>query len=142
MSKQETPEDISFSENDYISVKQLNMLYRLIGWDNNHRRTDAETKVMLAMSHYYVAAHTFEKALVGFTRVCGDPYVVQVLDVITHPDYRNRGIANACMDYVTEHLKQANYVSVTLTDGSGLANFYQKSGFRNFEKAASMVWKP
>jgi hypothetical protein len=34
---------------------------------------------MRRVSHYYIAAHTAEGALVGFARVCGDPYVAQVL---------------------------------------------------------------
>ena len=68
--------------------------------------------------------------MVGFARVCGDPYVAQVLDVITHPDYRRRGIATRCMLGVLGHLQRSQYLSVTLTDGSGIASFYQRFGFR------------
>ena len=85
--------DIVFTENGYVDVGQLNALYRHIGWDSHSRRTEAQTTEMLRVSHYYIAAHTTEGILVGFARVCGDPYVAQVLDVITHPDYRRRGIA-------------------------------------------------
>jgi hypothetical protein len=85
---------------------------------------------MLRVSHYYIAAHTADRTLVGFARVCGDPYVAQVLDVITHPDYRRRGIATRCMHGVLAHLQRSHYVSVTLTDGSGIAGFYQRFGFR------------
>src|SRR5262249_54472983 len=66
----------------------------------------------------------------GFARVCGDPYVAQVLDVITHPAYRRRGIARQCMRGVLAHLQQSRYVSVTLTDSSGIAGFYQQSGLQ------------
>ena len=79
--------DITFTENGHIDVAQLNALYRVIGWDSHHRRTETETTEMLRVSHYYIAAHTAEGTLVGFARVCGDPYVAQVLDVITHPAY-------------------------------------------------------
>jgi hypothetical protein len=68
--------DITFTENGPLDVAQLNALYRLIGWDRYHRRTEAETTGMLRVSHYYIAAHTAEGTLVGFARVCGDPYVV------------------------------------------------------------------
>jgi ribosomal protein S18 acetylase RimI-like enzyme len=85
---------------------------------------------MLRVSHYYIAAHTPEGILVGFARVCGDPYVAQVLDVITHPAYRRRGIATQCMRMVLAHLQRSRYVSVTLTDGSGIAGFYHRFGFR------------
>ena len=89
--------DITFTENGPVDVAQLNDLYRLIGWDRRNRRTETETTVMLRVSHYYIAAHTAEGLLVGFARVCGDPYIAQVLDVITHPAYRRRGIAATCM---------------------------------------------
>jgi ribosomal protein S18 acetylase RimI-like enzyme len=120
--------DITFTENGPVDVTQLNALYRLIGWDSHHRCTEAETTEMLRVSHYYIAAHTAEGTMVGFARVCGDPYVVQVLDVITHPAYRQRGIATRCMRGVLAHLQRSRYVSVTLTDGSGIAGFYRLSG--------------
>lgn len=132
--------DITFTENGPVDVTQLHALYRLIGWDSRHRRTEAETTEMLRVSHYYIAAHTAEGTLVGFARVCGDPYVVQVLDVITHPAYRRRGIATQCMHGVLAHLQRSRYVSVTLTDGSGIAGFYQRFGFRVYKDVAQ-VWE-
>jgi ribosomal protein S18 acetylase RimI-like enzyme len=89
---------------------------------------------------YYIAAHTAEGTLVGFARVCGDPYTAQVLDVITHPAYRRRGIATRCMRGVLAHLQRSRYVSVTLTDGSGMAGFYQRFGFRVYKDVAQ-VWE-
>ena len=76
---------------------QLNALFRHIGWDSHNRRTESENTEMLRVSHYYIAACRAEGTLVGVARVCGDPYVAQVLDVITHPDYRRRGITTRCM---------------------------------------------
>jgi len=132
---------IQFTENKPLDVDQLNELYRIIRWDKKQWRSKETTQTMLDMSHYYVAAHTPDKQLVGFARVCGDPYVVQVLDLITHPDFRKRGIANECMRHVTRHLQASNYVSVTLTDGTNIAGFYQKFGFRDSTEPA-LVWKP
>jgi ribosomal protein S18 acetylase RimI-like enzyme len=133
-------EDITFTENGPVDVAQLNALYGLIGWDSQNRRTEAETTEMLRGSYYYIAAHTAEGTLVGFARVCGDPYVAQVLDVITHPAYRRRGIATQCMRGVLAHLQRSRYVSVTLTDGSGIAGFYQRFGFRVYKDVAQ-VWE-
>ena len=121
---------ITFTENGDVDVAQLNALYRLIGWDSENRRTEPETTVMLRASHYYIAAHTAAGTLVGFARVCGDPYVAQVLDVITHPAYRRRGIATQRMSGVLAHLQRSRYVVVTLMDGSGIEGFYQRFGFR------------
>jgi len=133
--------DMIFTEDGPIDVAQLNALYRLIGWDRHNRRTEAETTEMLRVSHYSIAVHTDEGILVGFARVCGDPYVAQVLDVITHPAYRRRGIATRCMHGVLAHLQRSPYVSVTLTDGSGIAGFYQRFGFQDY-KDVTLIWKP
>jgi ribosomal protein S18 acetylase RimI-like enzyme len=132
--------DITFTENGPVDPAQLNALYRLIGWDRHHRRTEAETTEMLRVSHYYITAHTAEGVLVGFARVCGDPYVVQLLDVITHPAYRRRRIATTCMRGVLAHLQRSRYVSVTLTDGSGIEGFYQRFGFQIYNDVAR-VWE-
>jgi ribosomal protein S18 acetylase RimI-like enzyme len=130
MNEQTSSGDITFTENGYVDVAQLNALYRLIGWDSDNRRTETETSAMLSVSRYYIAAHTTERTLVGFARVCGDPYVAQVLDVITHPGHRRRGIATQCMRGVLAHLQRSRYLSVTLTDGSSIAGFYERFGFR------------
>ncbi len=141
MNEQASLADITFTENCPIDASQLNGLYRLIGWDHHNRRNEAETSEMLRVSRYYIAAHTDEGSLVGFARVCGDPYVAQVLDVITHPAYRRRGIATTCMRGVLAHLQRVRYVSVTLTDGSGIEGFYQRFGFRDYKDVA-LIWKP
>ena len=136
MNEQASLANITFTEDGYVDVAQLNALYRLIGWDSHHRRTEAETTAMLSVSHYYIVAHTAEGTLVGFARVCGDPYVAQVLDVITHPAYRRRGIVTQCMCGVLAHLQRSRYVSVTLTDGSGIAGFYHRFGLRVCKEVA------
>jgi ribosomal protein S18 acetylase RimI-like enzyme len=130
---------ITFAENGWVDATQLNALYRSIGWDSHERRTDGETAAMLRLSRYYIAAHVLDTTLVGFARVCGDPYVVQVLDVITHPEYRRRGIATRCMRGVLAHLQSSRYVSVTLTDGSGIEGFYRRFGFR-LSRDVALVW--
>ena len=132
--------DITFTENGQVDVDQLNALYRLIGWDNQRRRTATDTTEMLNVSRYYVVAHNGQGRLVGFARVGGDPYVAQVLDVITHPEYRRRGIATKCMNAILEHLRSSQYVSVTLTDGSGIEGFYERFGFHVYSDIA-LVWE-
>ena len=134
--------DIAFTENGPVDVAQLDALHRLIGWDKHERRTETETTEMLRVSRYYIAAYTAEGRLVGFARVCGDPYIVQVLDVITHPDFRRRGIATRCMLGVLGHLQCSRYISVTLTDGSGIHEFYSRFGFQVIDAATpARVWR-
>jgi predicted GNAT family acetyltransferase len=122
--------DIVFTENGVVDVNKLNRLYRSVGWDSHNRRTEAETIEMLRVSHYYIAAHTADGDLVGFARVCGDPYVGQVQDVMTHSDYHRRGIATQCMRGVLAYLQRSRYLFVSLIDSSGIAGFYQRFGFQ------------
>jgi GNAT superfamily N-acetyltransferase len=132
---------VTFVENGPVDVDQLNKLYILISWDRANRRTAEDTARMLDVSRYYVSAHCSDLGLVGFARVCGDPYVAQVLDVITHPEWRRRGIATECMRRVVAHLRQSRYVTVTLTAGTGLGDFYQRFDFTIFKDVAR-VWAP
>lgn len=132
--------DVCFLQNGHVDVEQLLGLYKLVGWDDRGARTIAKTREMLTVSRFYVAASTADGLLVGFARVAGDPYVAQVLDVITHPDFRRRGIATECMTHVIAHLRAAEYASVTLTDGSGIDGFYERFGFRTMSGAVPRVW--
>lgn len=65
MNKQSSLVDITFTENGYVDVAQLNALYRLIGWDSHHRRTEAETTAMLSVSHLGLT----QKCLMGSENV-------------------------------------------------------------------------
>jgi hypothetical protein len=132
---------VNFVENGPVDVDQLNRMYSLIGWDRAHRWTAEDTVRMLEVSRYYVSAHCSDLGLVGFARVCGDPYVAQVLDVITHAELRRRRMATECMRRVVRHVQQSRYVTVTLTDGTALEHFYQRFDFKIF-KVVARVWAP
>lgn len=131
---------IEFIENGHVDVTQLNDLFLAIGWDKTGRRTLDETTEMVARSYFTIAAWDGD-LLVGFARVCGDPYCVQVLDVITRDSYRRQGVATRCMEHVVRHLKASKYVSVTLTDGTGLDHFYEGFEFKQMD-VPSRVWRP
>ena len=120
--------DFIFTKNGDVPIDQLNELYCLIGWDKTERRTFEETNEILQRSNYWIAAFD-GLLLIGFVRICGEPYIVQVLDVITHPNYRRRGIARQCMQGIISHLQKSRYVSVTLTDGLEIPGFYDNSVF-------------
>lgn len=135
-----TQPEFLFLQNESIDVEQLIALYGLVGWHTRTTRTIKKTQEMLAVSRFYVAASTPDGVLAGFARVSGDPYVAQVLDVITHPNYRRRGIATRCMGYIVAHMRSAEYASVTLTDGSRIEGFYERFGFRTVTDAVPRVW--
>ncbi len=109
---------VTFVENGPVDADQLNALYRLIGWDRDSRRTRAEIERMLEVSHYDTAVDAGSQ-LVGFARVCGDPYVVQLLDVIRHPDYRRMGVATRRLQGVAVHVEGARSdVALSMLFGS------------------------
>ena len=141
MSNQDLGE-IAFTENGPIDIEQFQALHRLIGWDPQRQQTPEKTAEMLRLNHYHIAAHTRSGQLVGFARVCGDPYIAQVLDVITHPNYRRRGIASRCLAGVLAYLQGSDYISVTLTDGTRLPNFYERFGFQQLDAVTpTRVWR-
>jgi len=135
-----TVDKIAFHEDCAVNVDELNALYHMIGWDPTRLRNRRDTVAMLNVSHYCVHANDASDRLVGFARIAGDPYVAQVLDVITHPDFRHRGIATECMNRISAYLNKAGYVSVTLLDDSGFPGFYERFGFQSI-KERPMNWK-
>jgi len=135
-----TVDEIAFHEDCAVNVAELNTLYHMIGWDPTRKRNDRDTSAMLQASHYCVHASDTSDRLVGFARIAGDPYVAQVLDVITHPDFRRRGIATECMKRITAYLNESGYVSVTLLDDSGIPGFYDRFGFQSV-KERPMSWQ-
>lgn len=68
----------------------------------------------------------------------GTPYAL-VENVVTHEDYRGRGLASACMAYASELATEAGCYKIMLTTGSQDPNvhaFYQKHGYSNKGKTA------
>ncbi len=125
-----------------ISASEVLSLIRSVGWDPHNTRTVEKTQAQLDRSYFKVGAIEDGK-LVGFVRVCGDPYIVQILDLIVLADYRRRGIGTKLMEAVIQHLEHADYVSVTLTDGTRIKTFYEKFGFQKFATdTPSMVYRP
>lgn len=135
-------QEIRFAENCPFTVADLHALWHLAGWSKPGERTEEKTARAIDRSDFHVCAFVGER-MIGFARICGDPYIVQVLDVLVHPDHRRQGIAKEIMRRVVTHLEKANYISVTLTDGSGLNEFYENLGFRRVDPASPQrVFRP
>ena len=82
-----------------------------------------------------------DERIVGFAQVLSDGEIQAYLCLIAvDPEYRRRGIATRCMRGVLAHLQRSRYVSVTLTDGSGIAGFYQRFGLRVYKDVAQ-IWE-
>ena len=118
----------------------ITALYTAVGWNRSGARTVEKTRAVLAASATHVVARVAGR-VVGFGRVIGDAYAAQLLDIITHPDYRRRGIATEITRRLLAHAR-AQALGVMLVDGTGLEGFYERLGFEAADPATDrlMYW--
>lgn len=122
--------DITFHVGDAaLTASELNDLYEAVHWNLNDIRTDEQTEAIIRSSLAFVTAR-YGGELVGFGRLLGDAYIVQVVDVITAPDFQRRGIGQEIMRKLLENIPPG-VVGVSLVDGSGYPEFYEAAGFEH-----------
>lgn len=120
-----------------LTAEALNDLYTQVGWNSSGQRTTEKTKRMLSTSPLYVSAVAGNN-LIGFGRIISDPYTAQMLDVITHSEYRQRGIARRVTQLLQENLPEG-LLGVSLIDGSGYPAFYESLGFETAESESDRL---
>ena len=70
------------------------------------------------------------------------PYAF-VENVVTHADYRGRGLARECLNYAKEISKKENCYKMMLLTGSKKSEtlrFYENSGYNSGDKTAFVQW--
>ncbi|MBR4360360.1 MAG: GNAT family N-acetyltransferase [Clostridia bacterium] len=70
------------------------------------------------------------------------PYAL-IENVVTHPDYRKRGLASQCLRCATEIAKRNDCYKIMLLTGAkdeSTLDFYRKAGFNNGDKTAFVQW--
>ena len=70
------------------------------------------------------------------------PYAF-VENVVTHSDFRGKGIATACLNYAREIAKSENCYKLMLLTGSkneNTLNFYRRAGYNSEDKKAFIQW--
>ncbi len=70
------------------------------------------------------------------------PYAF-VENVVTHADYRGKGIATACLNYARDIAKKENCYKLMLLTGSkneNTLNFYRRAGYNSQDKTAFIQW--
>lgn len=66
-----------------------------------------------------------------------------VENVVTHPDYRGKGLATACLDFAKEIALRENCYRLVLMTGSKLdstLNFYERAGYNRTDKTGFIQW--
>lgn len=66
-----------------------------------------------------------------------------VENVVTHPDYRGKGLATACLDFAKEIALRENCYRLVLMTGSKLEstlNFYERAGYNHTDKTGFIQW--
>jgi ribosomal protein S18 acetylase RimI-like enzyme len=70
------------------------------------------------------------------------PYAF-VENVVTHSDFRGKGIATACLNYARDIAKSENCYKLMLLTGSkneNTLNFYRRAGYNSEDKTAFIQW--
>lgn len=70
------------------------------------------------------------------------PYAL-IENVVTHPDYRKRGLASACLDYARQIAQKENCYKIMLLTGAkdeATLHIYRKAGYNNNDKTAFIQW--
>lgn len=70
------------------------------------------------------------------------PYAF-VENVVTHGDYRKKGYATACLNYVKQIAQESNCYKMMLLTGSkeeSTLNFYRNAGYNSSDKTAFIQW--
>lgn len=103
----------------------LNALYTAVGWGDG--RTAAKTRLVLERAACFVAAWDGSR-LVGFGRVLADVYSAQLLDVMTHPEERRKGVASGVVSRLVT-FAEAEGFSLMLISAGGVQELYKQFGF-------------
>ncbi len=130
--------DVRWVENDpALEPQALNALYTAVGWNEGGERTDEKTKLVLERAPYFVAAWQ-GGALVGFGRVLTDVYWAQLLDVMTHPDYRRQGVARGVVSRLVT-FAETERLSLMLISAGGMQGLYTQFGFVEADPATDVL---
>ena len=72
------------------------------------------------------------------------PYAL-IENVVTHPDWRNRGLASACLAAARDIARENQCYKIMLLTGAKdekTLDFYRRAGFNSSDKTAFIQWLP
>lgn len=117
-----------FTENDSaVTGEALNALYTAVGWNERGNRTPEKSALVLAQALYFVAAWEGDR-LVGFGRISGDVYAAQIMDVMTHPNFRRCGVAREVVAKLVRYADSTG-LPLLLVAAGDVTTLYKGFGF-------------
>ncbi len=120
-----------------LTGEALNALYTAVGWNDEGMRTPDKTRLILERAAHFVAVWDSSK-LIGFGRVLEDVYWAQILDVMTHPDYRRRGVAKGTVLRLVAYA-ETRQLSLMLIAAGGTESLYKQFGFTEADPATDVL---
>lgn len=113
---------------------ELSALWEEILADKNHHIIIAEEEGQIVSSCVCVIIPNLTRGQ--------RPYAF-VENVVTHADFRKRGLATACLDYAKSIAESEGCYKLMLLTGSkeeSTLNFYRRAGYNSNDKTAFIQW--
>lgn len=114
--------------------ERISMVWESIITDKNHHIIVAEEKGIIAASCVCVIIPNLTRNQ--------RPYAF-IENVVTHSDYRKKGLATACLNHAKELAEKENCYKLMLLTGSkeeSTLNFYRRAGYNSEDKTAFIQW--
>ncbi len=114
--------------------EQLRKLWDTVMSDKNHHIIGAEIDGRIVSSCVCVIVPNLTHGQ--------RPYAL-IENVVTHEDFRGRGLATACLDYAKKLAAYENCYKMMLLTGSkqeSTLNFYRRAGYNSEDKTAFIQW--
>lgn len=112
----------------------MNELWKQIMADKNHH-------IIVAIEDEKIVSSCVLVIVLNLTNQ-QRPYGL-IENVITDKDYRNKGLATACLQYAKELAERKNCYKIMLLTGAKDENtlrFYEKAGYNKNDKTAFIEW--
>lgn len=132
------------NENDFQGLSELyTHLHSNKPIENNAENIELFRRILEDKHHHIIVAEEEERIVSSCVCVIvpnlthnQQPYAL-IENVVTNTDYRNRGLASACLAFAKQIALDNNCYKMMLLTGSkkrSVHKFYQKNGYNRFEK--------
>jgi ribosomal protein S18 acetylase RimI-like enzyme len=115
--------------NELSSMDGFWCLFEMTGWNMEYQISKDDLETVVRNSCFVVAAYD-EERLVGFGRIVTDGVLhAMVYDLITDPEYRERGVGSEVLARLVKKCKESGIRDIQLFCATGRRKFYEKRGF-------------